>query len=121
MAILNGWKEIAESLNLTSRTAQRWEHMGLPVRRVSNSRRSPVIAFSHEIEDWAYKRKRRMSGLDSLDANAITFQATQRKTQKLAQQLETAAAELSKRTAALRSQIRLARAFPPDRLPDIAD
>ena len=121
MPILNGWKEIAESLNLTSRTAQRWEHMGLPVRRVSNSRRSPVIAFSHEIEDWAHTRRTRMNGLSSLDANTLTFKATQRKTQKLAEQLETATAKLTKQMNALRNQIHLARAFPHDRLPDSAE
>ena len=53
MRILNGWKEIAECLHLASRTAQRWERLGLPVRRVSNSSRSPTIAFSDEIEHWA--------------------------------------------------------------------
>ena len=121
MAILNGWKEIAESLNLTSRTAQRWEHMGLPVRRVSNSSRSPVIAFSHEIEGWAHNRRRRMNGLNSLDANTLTFRATQRKTRKLAQQLETASAELIKRMNALKNQIRLDRAFPRDRLLPLLD
>jgi hypothetical protein len=64
MKILNGWKEIAECLRLTVRTAQRWEGLGLPVRRVSASSCSPVIAFSDEIERWARHQKTRRSGTE---------------------------------------------------------
>jgi hypothetical protein len=64
MKILNGWKEIAECLHLTVRTAQRWEELGLPVRRVSASSCSPVIAFSEEIERWARLKKTRQNGTE---------------------------------------------------------
>lgn len=57
MELLNGWKEIADQLHLTVRTAQRWEHLGLPVRRVSDSRCSPVVALPDEVERWARTRK----------------------------------------------------------------
>lgn len=83
MGILNGWKEIADCLNLTSRTAQRWERLGLPVRRITDSRRSPIIAFSEEIESWARMRGKRRDGFGALEA----FKATQRETRKLTKEL----------------------------------
>src|SRR5215469_8604919 len=56
MELLSGWKEIAEHLHLTVRTAQRWERLGLPVRRVSDSSCSPVVAITDELEQWARTR-----------------------------------------------------------------
>jgi len=57
MELLSGWKEIAEHLHLTVRTAQRWERLGLPVRRVSDSACSPVVAIPDELELWARTRE----------------------------------------------------------------
>lgn len=51
MTIVNGWKEIGECLRVTARTTEKWERLGLPVRRVSNTSRSAVVAFSNEIEN----------------------------------------------------------------------
>jgi len=56
MELLSGWKEIAEHLHLGVRTAQRWERLGLPVRRVSESGCSPVVAIPDELELWARRR-----------------------------------------------------------------
>ena len=56
MELLSGWKEIAEHLHLGVRTAQRWERLGLPVRRVSDSPCSPVVAIPDELELWARTR-----------------------------------------------------------------
>ena len=56
MELLSGWKEIAEYLHLGVRTAQRWERLGLPVRRVSDSPCSPVVAIPDELELWARTR-----------------------------------------------------------------
>jgi hypothetical protein len=56
MELLSGWKEIAEHLHLGVRTAQRWERLGLPVRRVSDSPCSPVVALPDELELWARTR-----------------------------------------------------------------
>jgi hypothetical protein len=56
MEFLSGWKEIAEHLHLGVRTAQRWERLGLPVRRVSDSPCSPVVAIPDELELWARTR-----------------------------------------------------------------
>jgi len=56
MELLSGWKEIAEHLHLNVRTAQRWERLGLPVRRVSGSPCSPVVALPDELEVWARTR-----------------------------------------------------------------
>ena len=56
MELLSGWKEIAEHLHLGVRTAQRWERLGLPVRRVSDSPCSPVVAIPDELDLWARTR-----------------------------------------------------------------
>ena len=50
--ILNGWKEIATHLGRGVRTVQRWESLGMPVRRPKRKDRSAVCAFSEEIDDW---------------------------------------------------------------------
>lgn len=52
MTILNGWKEIGLYLRRTPKSAQRWERLGLPARRISKSKRSPVIAYCEEIDQW---------------------------------------------------------------------
>jgi hypothetical protein len=57
MELLSGWKEIAGHLHLGVRTAQRWERLGLPVRRVSDSPCSPVVAIPDELELWARTRE----------------------------------------------------------------
>ncbi len=50
--ILNGWKEIAAYLGRGLRTVQRWEQIGLPVRRPRGSSRSAVVALSEELDAW---------------------------------------------------------------------
>jgi hypothetical protein len=52
VVILNGWKEIANHLGRGVRTIQRWESLGLPVRRPKRTDRSAVCAFSEEIDEW---------------------------------------------------------------------
>jgi hypothetical protein len=54
--ILTGWKEISKHLGYGIRTLQRWEQQGLPIRRVSNGPRSPVVADSERLEAWILHR-----------------------------------------------------------------
>ncbi len=49
---LLGWKEIANYLRVGVRTAQRWEHYGLPVHRVSGTAQGAVFAFCIELDTW---------------------------------------------------------------------
>jgi hypothetical protein len=52
--LLSGWKEIANYMHQGVRTVQRWELIGLPVRRVRDNRhRSPVIALAEDLDLWA--------------------------------------------------------------------
>lgn len=50
--ILNGWKEIAAHLGSGVRTVQRWESLGLPIRRPKRQDRSAVVAFTEEVDHW---------------------------------------------------------------------
>lgn len=50
--VLMGWKDIAKYLGCGLRTAQRWEALGLPVRRPARGRRSAVVALSKDIDVW---------------------------------------------------------------------
>ena len=53
--LLTSWKEIAMHLGKGVRTVQRWEHeMGLPVRRPPSRRKGIVLAYSEELEAWAF-------------------------------------------------------------------
>lgn len=50
--ILMGWKDIAKYLGCGLRTAQRWETLGLPVRRPSQSQRAAVVALTKDLDAW---------------------------------------------------------------------
>jgi hypothetical protein len=51
--VLKSWKEISAFLNVTVRTAQRWERdLGLPVHRPRSKRGSAVLGFTQELEAW---------------------------------------------------------------------
>ena len=50
--ILKGWKEVAKYLGSGVRTVQRWEALGLPVRRPAHRRRSAVVALTKDIDAW---------------------------------------------------------------------
>ena len=55
----DSWKEIANYLNTSVRTVQRWErHEQLPVHRHSHARQDTVYAFKDEIDRWRSKRDR---------------------------------------------------------------
>lgn len=56
-ATLTGWKEIGNFVGRGVRTVQRWQtELELPVHRVRNSPRSPVFAFTSELDWWMQKR-----------------------------------------------------------------
>lgn len=50
--ILKGWKDIAKYLGCGVRTVQRWEMLGLPVRRPSHRLKSAVVALSEDLDAW---------------------------------------------------------------------
>ena len=57
--ILTGWKEISRYLRYGVRTVQRWEERErVPVRRVTGSPHSPVVADSEELDEWILRRSR---------------------------------------------------------------
>ena len=50
---LNSWKEIAFYLGRGVRTVQRWHvELRLPVHRVRHTPRSPVFAYTTELDEW---------------------------------------------------------------------
>jgi len=49
---LTSWKEIAEYLGKGVRTVQRYEQLGLPVRRPDAKKCGIVIALTDEIDAW---------------------------------------------------------------------
>jgi|SRR6185312_14415008 len=50
--VLSGWKEVAQYLGRGVRTVQRWESLGLPVRRPNRNLRSAVCAMTADIDHW---------------------------------------------------------------------
>ncbi len=105
MAILNGWKEIADCLHRTPRSARRWERLGLPVWRVSDSSRSPIIAFSDELEYWVRKRRMSNSELGSIATSCMDFRRTRHETRRLVDELRTARLEHRRLLNSIRSQL----------------
>lgn len=49
---LDSWKALADYLGRDVRTLQRWEVMGLPVRRLPGARGHSVFAFRSEVDAW---------------------------------------------------------------------
>lgn len=49
---LDSWKAIAAYLDRDERTVRRWEHQGLPIRRVAGARGNSVFAYPAEIDAW---------------------------------------------------------------------
>ena len=58
---LRSWKEIAEYLKTSIRTAQRYEALGLPIHRIRGMRMGGVFALKPELDQWLLK-----GGLDVL-------------------------------------------------------
>src|SRR5690242_11417650 len=53
MRILSGWTAIAKHMQHGVRTVQRWERIGLPIRRPKGTQRNHVIAFAEELDAWS--------------------------------------------------------------------
>lgn len=98
--LLNGWKEIANHIQRGVRTVQRWERVGLPVKRINKSVRSPVIANSEEVDDWLAKWQKNRSA----DAHLLIEIAKARRSQleKRAEALRKKVAELTQRAEVLK-------------------
>ncbi len=60
---LDSWKEIADYLNRTIRTAERWERTeGLPIHRHGHHKRGSVYALTSEIDAWWQSRQVDLNG-----------------------------------------------------------
>ena len=74
--ILNGWKEVAAFMGRGVRTVQRWEALGLPVRRPHGRARSAVVASASELATWfAATPQRDMDSIAELQAKVDALQA----------------------------------------------
>jgi TolB-like protein/Tfp pilus assembly protein PilF len=54
---LESWGEIAAYLRRDIRTVQRWEHYGLPVRRLVIGKMGQVYAYRSELDRWKQQRQ----------------------------------------------------------------
>jgi len=88
--ILSGWKEIANYLGRGVRTVQRWEKLGLPIRRPSAHLRTAVLARCNDLDAW-------------LDNAATGPQIMLSELRKRIQALEAENADLSKELLRLRT------------------
>ena len=76
MPLLSGWKEIATYMHRGVRTVQRWEAIGLPVRRPRGGVRTCVIAFTEELDGWAHAAPlNRLDEIAQLKAKIATLEA----------------------------------------------
>jgi len=94
--ILTGWKEISKHLRYGVRTLQRWERKGLPVKRINNSPRSPVVADSDDLDAWILRLSRVPPGAPKDLLNNI------RRTQELRREIEASKDEFQKRVQTFR-------------------
>ena len=103
--ILTGWKEIAQYLRYGVRTVQRWQRNGLPVKRVNNSPRSPVVADTEELEGWILHRMQLPSGASR------ELRENLQRTRELRREVQESRKELRARMDALRKTIAEAHAL----------
>jgi hypothetical protein len=79
--ILHGWKDIAAHLGRSVRSAQRWEALGLPVRRISTPDGGQIVYASRvEIDEWQRQTTARREADDALveaESAADTLDATE--------------------------------------------
>ena len=83
--LLSGWKEIANYMHQGVRTVQRWEAIGLPVRRVRAKKPSPVIAFAEDLDFWA--RSLHVPVLDTIEELRATISSLETQIWSLKRQL----------------------------------
>ena len=83
--LLSGWKEIANHMHQGVRTVQRWEAIGLPVRRVRAKKPSPVIAFAEDLDCWA--RSLHVPLLDTIEELRATISSLEGQIRSLKRQL----------------------------------
>lgn len=101
--ILNGWKEIANHMRRGVRTVQRWERLGLPVRRPSERMGTSVIANTSEIDEWLTKTQAQPQNyLNSLKTRIKLLEAENAKLRREIMQLRNA----SRREPLLRVGVR---------------
>ena len=102
--ILIGWKEISNHLRFGVRTAQRWEHNGLPVKRVNKSPRSPVVADSEALDAWILHR------MQLPPEASPELRANLQRTRELRRELQESRKQLQARMDAFRKTVAEARA-----------
>lgn len=83
--LLSGWKEIAKYMHQGVRTVQRWEAIGLPVRRVRATKPSPVIAFTEDLDSWG--RSLHVPLLDRIEELKATISSLEAQIRSLKRQL----------------------------------
>jgi TolB-like protein len=60
---LNSWKDIANYLDISVRTVQRWEEVeGLPIHRHEHAKVGTVYAYAEEVDHWLETRRTRPAG-----------------------------------------------------------
>lgn len=109
--ILTGWKEIAQYLRFGIRTVQRWEDLGLPVKRLTNRRRSPVVADSKQLDAWILHRNPLPSGATKSLRNNL------QRARELRREVEQNRKELRLKMEALRKELAEIRAKRRTRSP----
>jgi transposase len=73
---LNGWKDIAKYLGRGVRTVQRWEALGLPIRRPVGHSRSAVVAKSEEIDLWISRAQTTAERLQATTQDLANIEST---------------------------------------------
>ena len=72
--VLKGWKDISKYLGCGVRTVQRWEKLGLPVRRPTKGLRSAVMAITEELDSWLKHRPETVGDfVSSADSQSVSF------------------------------------------------
>ena len=124
LRLLNSWKEIASYLGRGIRTVQRWEKIGLPIRRLGDGDRSPVVADARDIDRWIQSAQkhgfRTPQSAEHLFLGGTLRDSVERAHRlhenlaKLCESQTSAVAQLSQTIAALRQSCRTNGLLVPD-------
>ena len=105
--ILTGWKEISKYLRYGVRTVQRWQRKGLPVKRINNTLRSPVVADAEELDAWILHRIELPPGAPrKLADNRQRARELRRESQEIRKELQARLDAIRKTLAESRAKLR---------------
>lgn len=101
--MLSGWKEIAQYLRCSLRSAQRYQSIGLPIKRLHPGR-GPVVAYSEDIDAWVRGLLSRSKGARTTPTNVMRSRELRAQVERSTEKLRKMVEELMKTVESIQAK-----------------